>query len=94
MHVTLMILTVMITTALICMQKARAKENTAKITLRLTGMDADQEPLKPTDALPDMSKLRLIQVHQYTADIVKSYSGLSNQDNINIHMVMTSIDYP
>lgn len=44
------------------MQKAKAKENTAKITLKLSGMDGDQEPLTPTNAIPDMSKLRLIKV--------------------------------
>lgn len=57
-----MILTVIIGTAVICMQKAKAKENTAKITLKLSGMDGDQEPLTPTDAVPDMSKIRLIKV--------------------------------
>lgn len=44
------------------MQKARAKENTAKITAKLSGIDTEQEPLTPTDAAPDMSKLRLIMV--------------------------------
>ena len=42
-----------------------AKENTAKLTLKLTGMDGDQEPLTPTNAIPDMSKLRLIKVRTY-----------------------------
>ncbi|XP_067930070.1 epidermal growth factor receptor-like isoform X2 [Watersipora subatra] len=52
---------VVVTTAVLCKQREKAKENTAKITLKLTGMDNDQEPLTPTNAVPDMSKLRLIK---------------------------------
>ena len=54
----------MVLTAVLCKQRATAKENTAKLTLKLTGMDGDQEPVTPTDAVPDMSKLRLIKVSQ------------------------------
>lgn len=53
-----------VVTAVLCKQRATAKENTAKITAKLTGMDGDQEPLTPTNAVPDMSKLRLIKVSQ------------------------------
>lgn len=53
----------MIIIAILCKQRAKAKENTAKLTAKLTGMDGDQEPLTPTDAVPDMSKLRLIKVN-------------------------------
>lgn len=56
---------VVVTTAVLCKQREKAKENTAKITLKLTGMDNDQEPLTPTNAVPDMSKLRLIKVKLY-----------------------------
>lgn len=48
--------------AVLCRQRARARENTLKLTMKLTGMQEDQEPLTPTSAVPDMSQLRLIKV--------------------------------
>ncbi|XP_060585170.1 epidermal growth factor receptor-like isoform X2 [Ruditapes philippinarum] len=41
-------------------QRERAKENTLKLTAKMTGV-VDTEPLTPTDAKPDLSKLRLIR---------------------------------
>ncbi|KAL4217428.1 Receptor tyrosine-protein kinase erbB-2 [Mactra antiquata] len=41
-------------------QRERAKENTIKLTAKMTGV-VDTEPLTPTDAKPDLSKLRLIR---------------------------------
>ncbi|XP_052813667.1 epidermal growth factor receptor-like isoform X2 [Mya arenaria] len=41
-------------------QRERAKENTMKLTTKMMGVD-DTVPLTPTDAKPDLSKLRLIK---------------------------------
>ncbi|KAL5006104.1 hypothetical protein ScPMuIL_017262 [Solemya velum] len=41
-------------------RRAIAKENTAKLTARMTGYD-ESEPLTPTDAKPDLAQLRLIK---------------------------------
>nr|AXK69510.1 epidermal growth factor receptor 1b [Sinonovacula constricta] len=44
-------------------QRERAKENTIKLTAQMTGA-INEEPLTPTDAKPDLSKLRLIPESQ------------------------------
>lgn len=36
-----------------CMRKAKAKENKAKLMLELSGIDGDQEPFTPTNGIPD-----------------------------------------
>lgn len=41
-------------------RRAKAKENTAKLTARMTG-NLDDEPMTPTNIMPDLSKLRLIK---------------------------------
>ena len=46
--------------AFVCRQRARAKENTMKIAARFSGLE-EGEPLTPTNASPDMAKLRLIK---------------------------------
>lgn len=42
------------------LQRARTKENTVKMTMRMTGFD-DNEPLKPTNVKPNLAKLRIVK---------------------------------
>lgn len=42
------------------LQRARTKENTVKMTMRMTGFD-DNEPLKPTNIKPNLAKLRIVK---------------------------------
>uniref|UniRef100_T1DFZ1 Receptor protein-tyrosine kinase n=1 Tax=Cupiennius salei TaxID=6928 RepID=T1DFZ1_CUPSA len=42
------------------LQRARTKENTVKMTMRMAGLD-DNEPLRPTDAKPNLAKLRIVK---------------------------------
>lgn len=42
-------------------QIAKSKENQLRLTAKMTGYDDESEPLNPSDAKPDMSKMRLIQ---------------------------------
>jgi len=41
-------------------QRARAKENTAKMTMVMTGYE-DNEPLRPTNIKPNLAKLRIVK---------------------------------
>nr|KAG5713347.1 hypothetical protein BaRGS_024895 [Batillaria attramentaria] len=43
-----------------CQKRAKAKEKTAELTARMTGFD-ETEPVTPTNAQPDLAKLRLIR---------------------------------
>lgn len=42
------------------LQRARTKENTMKLTMRMTGFD-DNEPLKPTNVKPNLAQLRIVK---------------------------------
>ncbi|XP_013383048.1 epidermal growth factor receptor isoform X1 [Lingula anatina] len=46
--------------AFLCYKRQKAKETTIKLTSKMIGY-GDDEPLTPTDAVPDLSKLRLIK---------------------------------
>jgi epidermal growth factor receptor len=41
-------------------QRARAKENTAKMTMVMTGYE-DNEPLRPTNIKPNLAKLKIVR---------------------------------
>lgn len=43
-----------------CLQRARTKENTVKMTMRMSGFE-DNEPLKPTNVKPNLAKLRIVK---------------------------------
>ncbi|XP_046914713.2 epidermal growth factor receptor isoform X2 [Dermatophagoides farinae] len=42
------------------LQRARTKENTMKLTMRMTGYD-DNEPLKPSNVKPNLAQLRIVK---------------------------------
>lgn len=42
------------------LQRARTKENTMKLTMRMSGFD-DNEPLKPTNVKPNLAQLRIVK---------------------------------
>lgn len=42
------------------LQRAKTKENTMKLTMRMSGFD-DNEPLKPTNVKPNLAKLRIVK---------------------------------
>ncbi|CAH1790477.1 unnamed protein product, partial [Owenia fusiformis] len=42
-----------------CNERAKHKEQTTRITARMTGIHDENEPLTPTDAKPDLSQMRL-----------------------------------
>lgn len=42
------------------LQRARTKENTMKLTMRMTGFD-DNEPLKPTNVKPNLAQLKIVK---------------------------------
>lgn len=42
-------------------RKVRVKENAVKMTMTLTGLDTDNEPLRPTNVKPNLAKLRIIK---------------------------------
>ncbi|XP_054720282.1 epidermal growth factor receptor-like [Uloborus diversus] len=42
------------------LERARTKENTVKMTMRMSGFD-DNEPLKPTNLKPNLAKLRIVK---------------------------------
>lgn len=42
------------------LQRARTKENTMKLTMRMTGFD-ENEPLKPTNVKPNLAQLRIVK---------------------------------
>lgn len=46
--------------AFLCYRREKAKENAAEYTSKMYGC-GENEPLTPTDAKPDLSKLRLIK---------------------------------
>lgn len=41
-------------------QRAKSKENTVKMTMRMSGFE-DNEPLKPTDIKPNLAQLRIVK---------------------------------
>ncbi|XP_015916068.1 epidermal growth factor receptor isoform X2 [Parasteatoda tepidariorum] len=43
-----------------CLQRAKTKENTVKMTMRMSGFE-DNEPLKPTNVKPNLAKLRIVK---------------------------------
>lgn len=59
--VTLLALAVLVTVILIvCYRKQKVKENAMKMTMALTGLE-DNEPLRPSNVLPNVAKLRIIK---------------------------------
>lgn len=47
--------------AFLCRQRALSQENTLRLTMKLTGLEGEEEPLTPTNVKPNLSKLRLIR---------------------------------
>uniref|UniRef100_T1IN09 Protein kinase domain-containing protein n=1 Tax=Strigamia maritima TaxID=126957 RepID=T1IN09_STRMM len=43
-----------------CWQRAKSKENTVKMTMRMTGYESD-EPLKPSNVKPNLAKLHIVK---------------------------------
>lgn len=61
--VAILIVVVIIVSGCICYwcKKVKVKENALKMTLALTGLSEDNEPLRPTNVLPNVAKLRIIK---------------------------------
>ncbi|KAG8192328.1 hypothetical protein JTE90_002148 [Oedothorax gibbosus] len=45
------------------LQRARTKENTVKMTMRMSGFE-DNEPLKPSNVKPNLAQLRIVKQHE------------------------------
>ncbi|XP_034936586.1 epidermal growth factor receptor isoform X2 [Chelonus insularis] len=71
---------VMIAGAIIMWQwrlKTKAKENTVKMTMALTGLD-DNEPLRPTGVKPNLAKLRIIKEEEMRKGGILGYGAFGN----------------
>lgn len=56
---------------------AKAKENTVKMTMALTGLD-DNEPLRPTGVKPNLAKLRIIKEEEMRKGGILGYGAFGN----------------
>lgn len=57
--------------------RAKAKENTVKMTMALTGLD-DNEPLRPTGVKPNLAKLRIIKEEEMRKGGILGYGAFGN----------------
>ncbi|XP_012281955.1 epidermal growth factor receptor isoform X3 [Orussus abietinus] len=57
--------------------RTKAKENTVKMTLALTGLD-DNEPLRPTGVKPNLAKLRIIKEEEMRKGGILGYGAFGN----------------
>jgi len=55
-------------------QRARAKENTAKMTMVMTGYE-DNEPLRPTNIKPNLAKLRIVKEEELRKGGILGYGA-------------------
>jgi len=55
-------------------QRAKAKENTAKMTLVMTGY-GDDEPLQPTNVKPNLAKLNIVKEHELRRGGILGYGA-------------------
>ncbi|XP_015515202.1 epidermal growth factor receptor isoform X1 [Neodiprion pinetum] len=65
--------------AVLCLwrQRTKAKENTVKMTMALTGLD-DNEPLRPTGVKPNLAKLRIIKEEEMRKGGILGYGAFGN----------------
>ena len=66
-------------TVIMCQWRLRtkAKENTVKMTMALTGLD-DNEPLRPTGVKPNLAKLRIIKEAEMRKGGILGYGAFGN----------------
>ncbi|XP_008214045.1 epidermal growth factor receptor isoform X2 [Nasonia vitripennis] len=57
--------------------RVKAKENTVKMTMALTGLD-DNEPLRPTGVKPNLAKLRIIKEEEMRKGGILGYGAFGN----------------
>lgn len=57
--------------------RTKAKENTVKMTMALTGLD-DNEPLRPTGVKPNLAKLRIIKEEEMRKGGILGYGAFGN----------------
>merc|ERR1719397_2121536 len=58
-------------------QRARAKENTAKMTMVMTGYE-DNEPLRPTNIKPNLAKLRIVKEEELRKGGILGYGAFGS----------------
>ncbi|XP_012269849.2 epidermal growth factor receptor isoform X2 [Athalia rosae] len=73
------VIVVVFLAAVMCLwrQRAKAKENTVKMTMALTGLD-DNEPLRPTGVKPNLAKLRIIKEEEMRKGGILGYGAFGN----------------
>ncbi|XP_043278213.1 epidermal growth factor receptor isoform X2 [Venturia canescens] len=57
--------------------RTKAKENTVKMTMAMTGLD-DNEPLRPTGVKPNLAKLRIIKEEEMRKGGILGYGAFGN----------------
>lgn len=70
------------------LQRAKTKENTVKMTMRMTGFD-DNEPLKPTNIKPNLAKLRIVKEAELRKGGILGYGAFGT-----VYKVCVQLDFP
>ncbi|XP_011298706.1 epidermal growth factor receptor isoform X4 [Fopius arisanus] len=80
MGVGIIVVLILVVSAIIVWQwrlRTKAKENTVKMTMALTGMD-DNEPLHPTGVKPNLAKLRITKEEEMRKGGILGYGAFGN----------------
>lgn len=82
---------IVLVTVLIWRQKTKAKENTVKMTMVMTGLE--DEPLRPTNVKPNLAKLRIVKEAEMRRGGILGYGAFGTVYKVSKRVIGLGLHY-